>query len=214
MKKYLLMLVLACATAAHAEEKPVPQEGTGFMSAIELAKYQTVIGRVQDYLSGLTTITSEFTQTAPDGTLTTGKFYLQRPEKMRWQYNPPTPVLMVSNGNELVYYDYDLDQTSRIPLDSTLVGFLARKKITFDDTVGIRAISAKNGVIRISVAQIDKPSEGELTLELSDKPMQIKNMVVKDATGQVTTVALNNARFGGKLDDSLFVFKQPKREKH
>jgi len=164
-----------------------------FLPASQLAPHQKTIHRIEEYLSSLTTIVSDFTQVAPDGTLTTGKFYLQRPGRMRWQYNPPTPILMVSNGSELVYYDYELEQVSHIPLDSTLIGFLAQPRIRFDNDVGIVHFSEDAGAIRIEVAQTHKPDEGRLTLEFSDNPLLIRNMIVVDSANQVTTVSLNNA---------------------
>ena len=181
-----------------------------FLSDEQLAKQHQTIERVERYLSGLTTITADFTQIAPDGALTGGKFFLMRPGKMRWQYNPPTPILMVANGTELVYYDYELEQVSYIPLDSTLIGFMAQEVIRFDKTVGIIALENKHDAIRITLAQRDKPTEGELTLEFSDKPLLIRKMVVRDATNQVTTVSLNNATFGAKLDKKMFIFIDPR----
>ncbi len=200
------LVVGLIANTAFAEDSAVK-----FMSEKELAPHQATIERIEGYLSGLTTVVSDFTQIAPDGSLTGGKFYMQRPGKMRWQYNPPTPVLMVTNGSEFVYYDYELEQVSYIPLDSTLLGFLAKKVIRFNDQVGIIELSEKPGVIRVTLAQVEKPSDGQLTLEFSDKPLQIKNMVVRDATNQVTTVSLNNATFGQKLDKELFIFRDPRK---
>jgi outer membrane lipoprotein-sorting protein len=178
-------------------------------SAVEKNKY--TIGRIEQYLTHLTTITADFTQVAPDGSLTNGKFFLQRPGKMRWQYNPPTPVLMVANGSELVFYDYELEQVSYIPLDGSLVSFLGREKITFGNDVGITKFSNEANAIRIEVAQRDKPTEGRLMLEFSDKPLTLRNMVVTDQAGQTTTVALQNASFGAKIDPALFVFKDPRK---
>ena len=182
-----------------------------FLAEGEVAQHKKTIKRVEDYLSGLTTITSEFTQVAPDGSLTSGKFFLQRPGMMRWQYNPPTPILMVSNGSDMIYYDYELEQLSHIPMDSTLIGFLAQEKISFDKQVGIISFAEKAGSIRIGVAQRERPSDGQLVLEFSDKPLLIRNMVVTDASGQVTTVSLNNANYGAQIDKKLFEFKDPRK---
>lgn len=191
---------------APAQEPPLI-----FMTQEELAPYAKTIRRIENYLSGISTIVADFTQAAPDGSISTGKFFLQRPGKMRWQYHPPTPVLMVADGKEFIYYDYELDQISRISLDSTLIGFLAQERIRFDNgQVGIRDFSEQANVIRITVAQREKAKEGELTLEFSTSPMVIRNMVVRDAAGQITSVALNNARFGVKMDPKLFLFKEPR----
>lgn len=189
------------------------QDDAGFMTQEELAPNSKTINRIQNYLSGISTIVADFTQVAPDGSISTGKFFLQRPGRMRWQYNPPTPILMVADGKELIYYDYELDQISHISLDSTLIGFLAQDKIRFDGKVGIRQFSHEAGVIRITLAQRDKAKDGELMLEFSDSPMVIRNMVVRDATNQVTNVALNNARFGVAIDKELFVFREPARRR-
>lgn len=182
-----------------------------FLPAETVEKNKFTIQRIERYLSDLTTIVSEFTQVAPDGSLTNGKFFLQRPGRMRWQYNPPTPVLMVANGSELVFYDYELEQVSHIPLDGSLISFLAQEKISFGGKVGITKFSNESSAIRIEVAQRAKPTEGKLMLEFSDKPLQLRSMVVTDATGQVTTVALTNAKFGEQIDPTLFVFKDPRK---
>ena len=184
------------------------------MPAAQVATHAKTVRRLEEYLSTMTTIVSDFTQVAPDGTLTNGRFFLERPGKMRWQYNPPTPILMVSNGSELVYYDYELEQVSHIPLDSTLIGFLARPTIHFDKDVGIVAFSEKADVISVTLAQVEKPDDGLLTLEFSDKPLALRNMIIRDATQQVTTVSLNNARYGLKIDPENFIFRDPRKPRN
>lgn len=188
-------------------------EAVKFLSDDEVASHTETIKKVENYLSGLTTITSEFTQVAPDGNIAGGKFYLQRPQKMRWEYKPPVPILMVANGSELVYYDSELQQVSYIPLTSNLIGFLAQEKISFSGDVSITSFSEEAGFIRIGVAQREKPTEGNLLLEFSDNPLLIRSMLVTDASGQVTNVALNNAKFGENIDKKLFDFRDPRKKK-
>jgi outer membrane lipoprotein-sorting protein len=206
MKKIILLFYLFMGLPAFAE-------ANDFLTQEQLAPHQAVIDRVEQYLSGLTTIVSDFTQVAPDGSLATGRFYLERPGKMRWQYNPPTPVLMVADGKILNYYDYELKQVNYIKLDETVIGFLAQKDIRFDKKVGLMNVEEQNDVIRIMLAQRDKPDDGTLTLEFSDRPIAIKNMVITDATKQVTTVSLNHAQYGGALDKALFEFSDPGAKK-
>ena len=173
--------------------------------------------RLEKYLNGITTLTANFTQIAPDGGLAGGKFFLKRPGKMRWQYDPPTPVLMVASGSQMVYYDYELEQVSYIPLDSTLGAFLAREHIDLADKfVKIEDFKRSPGALRLTISQASKPEAGKLTLAFSDTPLQLRTLEVLDAQGQTTTVALNDAQFGAPLDDKLFVFqdnrkKRPKR---
>lgn len=174
------------------------------------AEEKRILTKVETYLNGLTTIVSDFSQVAPDGSLVSGKFYLSRPAKMRWQYDPPTPILMVTSGKYLIYYDYELEQVSDIPLDDTLAGFLARAQISFDDSVIVEGLQNNAGSLRITLTQKKRPKDGKLTLEFTDSPMTLRNMVVTDATGQVTTVSLNNARYGVPIDAELFKFSDPR----
>lgn len=187
---------------------------TTFLTQAQLAPHEKTVARVEEYLSGLTTIVSDFTQVAPDGTLTTGTFYLKRPGMMRWQYNPPTPVLMVSDGKQFVFYDYDLQQVTYLPLDGTVLAFLAQPKIRFTGKIAVTSFEEKGGIIRIGMANREKPGEGDLTLEFSDSPLQIESMIVTDATQQITTVSLDNAKFGVSLDKKLFDFKDPRGKKY
>ena len=168
---------------------------------------KAAVERVEKYLTGLSTIVAEFVQIAPDGGMADGTFYLSRPGKMRWQYNPPTPILMVADGKFLIFYDYELDQTSYIPLQETLAGFLARETIVFGTDLLVTDVKQGAGSLRLTVIQSAKPDDGSLTLEFADNPLQLRNMKVVDATGQETTVSLANARYGQKLDKSLFVFE-------
>ena len=210
MKKLLLAIYAAMMLLnmpAQAADKPA----VSFLSAETIEQNKTLIANIEAYLTSLTTIAANFNQVAPDGTLTSGKFYMQRPGKMRWQYNPPTPVLMVANGIELVFYDYELEQVSHIPLNDSIVTFLAREKIQFGDDIGILSVEDKEGVIRIEVAERKKPTEGRILLEFSKNPLLIRNMVITDATNQVTSVALSNAEFGKKLDKELFIWRDPRQ---
>lgn len=169
------------------------------------------ITRVETYLNKIDTIIADFTQIAPDGALTGGKFYLKRPGKMRWQYDPPTPILMVANGDAIIFYDYELEQISHIPLDNTLAGFLAQEVIDFDDqSIQLTGFDQSPGSIRLSLVQRGQAEDGELTLEFIDNPIQIKNMIIRDAQGKSTTISLQNARYGHTLEENLFTFRDPR----
>lgn len=169
------------------------------------------IARVEDYLSKLTTVVADFSQVDANGQLSEGKFYLKRPGKMRWQYKPPTPILLVSDGSVIVYYDSELDQVNYVPIDDTLAGFLAKPVIKLNsESTTLTEFKSKDSVIRATLVQKAKPTEGSLTLEFSDKPLQLKQMVTRDAMGQETTIQLQNAVFGTVLPNSLFKFEDPR----
>ncbi len=190
--------------------------GLFIISSADAASTESVnqLTKIQAYLNSISTIAAEFSQVAPDGSLTSGKFFLKRPGRMRWQYNPPTPLLMVASHKEIIYFDYELQQVSHFPLDSTLAGFLARERIDLGDpAIVVKNLEQASGILRLSIAEKGREDEGGLMLEFSDSPLLIRNMVITDAQGQTTTVALNNARFDIPLEDGLFEFKDPRKRR-
>lgn len=210
MKKFLTATLATCILAIQpalaAPAKVAPTQAVP-VNRTFTAEDRATVERVEDYLSGITTIIADFVQIAPDGGLASGKFYLSRPGKMRWQYAPPTPILMVADGTSFIFYDYELDQTSYLPLQETLAGFLARDKVTFGGDVLVTDIQRGASSLRITMIQKERPKDGSLTLEFADNPLRLHNMKVSDAVGQETTVSLANARYGTPLDNTLFVFE-------
>ena len=172
---------------------------------------QKEINRIEKYINSIHTFVADFTQVAPDGAIASGKFYLQRPGKMRWQYEPPTPVLIITNNGSVVYYDYELEQVTHWPIDTSLASILARKNVDLNDpNIVIDELTTSPGAVRLRLYEKGNKEEGSLTLEMADQPLSIRNIIVTDAQGQTTTVSLNKARFGIPLERSLFIWKDPR----
>lgn len=205
----LLSLPTALLAAGDAPWQPPANPLPTFV-----VKRDLMINRLEKHLNGLTTIVADFTQIGPDGGVAKGTFSLKRPGKMRWDYAPPTEVLMVANGGTLVFYDAELEQVSHIPIGSSLAGFLGREHIELNDpAIKIDHLTDENGVLRLTISEADSPEEGNLTLEFTGYPLTLRNMIVRDAQNQVTTISLSNARYGQSLKNALFVFKDPRKKR-
>ena len=167
------------------------------------------IGQVEAYLTSLQTMTADFEQISPDGTRSSGKFFLKRPKKMRWQYNPPTPVLMVTRGDYLTYYDYELGQVSDVPIE--LLSILSDQRVNFAASgIVVTEHYAQNGYITVTLQRQDKPEEGALSLIIRQYPMVLSHFIFTDATGQVTQTSLSNMVTNMALEDAVFDFKDPR----
>lgn len=181
---------------------------TNSATELEGEKRTEMIGTIEKYLSSISSIVADFSQESTDGSVGDGKFFLKRPGKMRWQYNPPNPLLLVSNGKVITYYDPGLDQVTYVDIDDTLAGFLARGEIKLDqDSTKLTKLVTNNGQMEATVIQRKKPDEGSITLILTEKPMELKQILTTDATGNQTRVTLSKAQFGPVLDDKLFIFE-------
>ncbi len=193
----LVFLVTLGFTQVKAEEESAANTVTPYA-------YEKELARIENYLNNIGNLVADFTQIAPDGEISTGKFYLSRPGKLRWQYDPPTPILIVANGNVISYYDYELDQVSHVTVNSTLAGVLTRKEIRFTDDVEVSDVKNEDKVLYLTLAMKNKPEEGKLTLVFSDKPLTMRKMIVTDANGKVTNISFDNPVTAQELDKELF----------
>ncbi len=171
---------------------------------------EKVLGQAQTYLNNIRTLKAGFTQIAPNGQISSGTLYLKRAGKMRWEYNPPTPIIMVTRGTFLRYYDHELEQISDIPIEGTIAAYLAKDKINFaDGDITVLEASATDGVQVVRITSRKAPDEGEISFIFSERPYILKNILTRDAKGLDTTIALDDVTHNLPLDDKLFAIFDP-----
>ncbi|MBW7852409.1 MAG: outer-membrane lipoprotein carrier protein LolA [Rhodospirillales bacterium] len=169
------------------------------------------LARVEAYLNGITTLKARFLQVAPDGSYAEGNAYVARPGRMRLEYDPPTPILVVADGRFLVYHDKQLQQTSYLGLDQTPAGILLRPQINLSGDGDVRAVAVERrpGVLNVTLRHRD-PANGDLILVFSENPFALRQWKVIDAQGQMTQVSLFQTQANVTLDPKLFTFDDPK----
>lgn len=170
------------------------------------ASDQTLIGQVQDYLNAQSGLTANFLQVAADGSTRTGKAWLQRPGKMRFQYDAPDPQLLVAGFGLLVYRDPELDQTTNIPLGTTPLGILLAQHVQLSGDVTVTGIDREPGEDLITLIRTGKAGAGSLTLVFGTAPLELRQWKVLDAQGRQTQVSLYDVAPGGPFPDSLFQY--------
>ena len=201
----ILRLIAAVAAAAH------PTSATVAAAPPQLSAADRVeVKRIETYLNGIKTIKARFLQVSSGGDYSEGNLYFAKPGKMRLEYDDPKPILIVSNGVNLTYYDKLLKQISYFSLESTQAAILLREHISFSSgDVLVTAFERGAGVLRLTVIKGTDPLEGNLTLIFSDKPLDLKKWTVTDAQGVVSNVSLRGPGFGLPLRPELFACEPP-----
>jgi outer membrane lipoprotein-sorting protein len=167
------------------------------------------LARAEAYLNDMKTISGKFVQVAPDGSLSEGRMWLSRPGRLRFEYAPPTPILVVADGIFIVYHDMELGQVDRVPIDATPLSVLLSEKVKLSDEVTVRAVQRGPGTLRIALYATKRPEDGEIVLVFGDKPLQLRQWQIVDARGGTTTVTLSQLEFNQPLVNRLFVFTDP-----
>ncbi len=177
------------------------------------AKQRTLIDRVNVYLMSLQTLIGDFVQVGADGRKVEGKFYLQKPGRIRFEYNPPSPIELVADGSSVVVRDRSLGTQDLYPLSQTPLRFLLSDRIDLLRDTNVIGISADD--MFISVAIEEKQTLGgthRVLLMFNAKDTQLKQWTVTDPQGYDTTVALSNLEAGHKLDQTMFVINYERKE--
>ena len=168
------------------------------------SKEKREINRIEVYLNGIKSLRADFLQVSSNGNMATGKLYMARPGKIRFEYDPPSPILLLSDGYFLRYVDKDLEQVTHLWLDNTPIGFLLDEDIKLSESITVTKFSQNANVLIINLKNSEKPEQGAISLIFSDKPLKLKKWVIKDAQGITTTITLNNSERAIELNPTLF----------
>lgn len=196
-----LILVPALAVTAPAAAASAPA-----LSPDDQALVQTAT----DYLQGLKTVSGRFTQISANGAASAGVFYMQRPGKARFQYDPPAQMLVVADGYNVSIYDGRLKSFDQYPLGQTPLVLLLGRQVRFDRGVVVSEVNRTEEGFSITARDARKQAEGRITLYFGGDPLALKGWTVIDAQGQETRVHLGALTPASSLDPALFVLRNPR----
>ena len=177
------------------------------------SKKFSAIERINAYLNEIKTLRADFLQVATNGEIASGKLYMSRPGKIRFEYTPPSPILILSDGTFLIYIDKHLEGMTHFFLSNSPISFLVKKSVRITDDTEIISFSQKANIIRIKLAKLNQIDKGTITLNFTNQPFNLRKWVVADPQGVETTVILSNMEKNITLNPKLFEFEGfPKKE--
>jgi outer membrane lipoprotein-sorting protein len=169
--------------------------------------------RIETYLNEMKSLRADFLQVSSNGAVATGKLLMQRPGKMRFEYDPPSPIMLLADGYFLKYIDKDLEQVTHIWLEDTPIGFLLKDNLKLSGSIAVTKFSRNTNLLTTTLTKSKESEKGTVSLVFSDKPLSLKKWVIKDAQGITTTITLNNRERPIKIDPALFELNsETKRE--
>jgi outer membrane lipoprotein-sorting protein len=168
-------------------------------------KQRAIIQRVDDYLSDTKTLSGDFVQVGPDGSRSQGEFYISKPGKVRFEYDPPSPMDIVADGQSVVVRDRKLATQDVYPLSQTPLRFLLANHVNLLKDTNLVAVYADDVFVTVVVEEKNAiAGTSRLMIMFSADNMQLKQWTVTDPQGYDTTVAVYNLNTSKKPDPSLF----------
>lgn len=176
---------------------------------------QAAVNGISDYLNSFKTLQGEFTQVSPKGNLSQGVFYISKPGKMRFEYAPPNPFLIVSDGTWLTIKNVKKEKGDQFPLSQTPLRLVLGNKVDILKDTKILDFQNQDGIVSVTLE--DKKNtlgSGQLTLVYDQTRNALQQWVVIDGKGRKTTVSLENVQAGIEPDPKLFVVKIKRESKN
>ncbi|RLK00553.1 LolA family protein [Ruegeria conchae] len=163
------------------------------------------LSQISNYLNQLKTVQTTFTQVNDDGSLSTGKLWLQRPGKMRFEYDPPNDAVVLARAGTVQIFDPKSNQPpEQYPLKRTPLSLVLARNVNLAQANMVVGHDF-DGTATIVTAQDPKnPESGRIELMFTSDPVELRKWVIHDNAGSQTTVLLGPLIEGGTLDSNVF----------
>ena len=205
--------------AAEEAKKPIPPNPVGAggtwtqtvnkeaaIAGEEFDKKQVeLIRKVAAYFNRMTELKGLFVQTSADNKRARGKFYVQQPGRFRFDYNPPSRLVILSDGQYMAIQDFDMKTDDRVELDRTPFRVLLRKDVDLLRDAHILEVREIDDVIVLALQDRNPDNPGRIKLFLTKKPnLELKEWITTDSQGLDTRVELTEVNKTESLDPALF----------
>lgn len=162
------------------------------------------LNELSRYLNGLTTVTSAFTQVNPDGTISTGTVYIQRPGRVRFEYANDNTLVMASGGNVAIFDGKSNSGPQQYPLSQTPLSIILAPNVNLGQANMVTAHRETENATVVTAQDPAHPEYGNIQMVFTPSPTELRQWVVTDDSGQKTTVILGEMSKGGAIPASRF----------
>lgn len=160
---------------------------------------------LSNYLNGLSTVESDFTQVNSDGSIATGKLYIRRPGRVRFEYAPPDKSLVIAGGQQVAIFDGKSNQRpEQYPLSRTPLNLILAANINLARAKMVVGHKEVENTTRVVAQDPENPKYGTIELVFTGSPVELRQWIITDDVGSQTTVILGQMKKGGNLPPSYF----------
>ncbi len=192
------------AAAAQAAPRTLPVGPAA--PAVDGRAQRATIDRLTAYYNSVQSLTGTFSQTDPDGARRTGDIYMQKPGRVRFEYDPPSPVELISNGQSVAVRDRNLNTQDITPLSQTPLRFLLAERVDLASDPHVKGIYQDERYISVMMEEkVPMMGTYRLLILFDAKDYALKQWIVTDPQGYDTQVSLSRVQVNKKPDPKLFV---------
>ncbi len=165
------------------------------------------LARISNYLNAIGTLEGTFVQVDPEAVVSTGAFAMRRPGRIRFEYEPPNPAVIIADGFWVGVIDRRDGKVDRYPLSETPLNLLLKADVDLRREGAVTEVTRRDGQIAVTAIDPGRNAQGSITLIFGENPLELRQWVVTDGQGRQTTVALRDMRTNVTIAPSKFVIE-------
>jgi outer membrane lipoprotein-sorting protein len=171
----------------------------------------TDLNKISAYLNTITSLQASFVQVGPNGELDQGTIYARKPGRLRFEYAPPSPYLIVSDGVTIAVANQKLRTVDRYPLIDNPLSLILREGVDLTKDSRITGVERQAGTLRVTATEKSGPVKGQVTLIFAYPATELRQWIITDAQGLQTMIALKNMKTEVQLNPELFILRDVDR---
>lgn len=169
------------------------------------------VEQIAAYFNKMRTLQGEFTQVGPKGHVSTGVFYISKPGRLRFEYSPPNPFIVVADGSWVTIKNNAKNTADQYPLSATPLRLVLAEQVDLLNEAKIRDVDQDGGLTTLTLEDKDKLVPGHLVLVFDSRKQELQQWVIVDGQGRRTTISLTSVAPGVAPDPALFRVELPPR---
>ncbi len=159
--------------------------------------------KIADHFSSVKTMMGEFVQFGPRGEQTGGKFYIERPGKLRFNFEDPSPLRVISDGKNVVVGNIKLKTWDLYPLSKTPLTLLLADRIDLSNDA-VRGVKEESDLTTIVLGNKTIFGDSTITMMFDSKTYDLRQWTITDNQGKDTSVMIYNVKTGVGFDEKVF----------
>ncbi|WP_151717785.1 LolA family protein [Gemmobacter serpentinus] len=172
------------------------------------------LAAISKYLNGLKTAEADFTQINADGTIGTGRIFIKRPNRVRFEYAPPDRNLVLASGGQVAVFDGKSNQPpEQYPLKRTPLNLILGANIDLGRAKMVVSHKEDGNKTLVRAQDPEHPEYGSIDLVFTANPVALRQWVINDNGGSQTTVILGDMQMGKDYPPSTFTFEAEMRRR-
>ena len=182
--------------------------------ASPVAAEKISLNEISSYFNAMTTAEAQFSQITDTGETSTGRLFIRRPGRIRFEYDQPEATLVVVGGGQVAVFDpKSRDEPLRFPLRHSPLNLVLEREVDLAQRDMVVAHFEVESQTAVTLQDPENPDYGFIQLIFNDNPVQLHQWVVQDNSGGQTHIILDSLTEGGKLSNMLFNIQHEMRKR-